>query len=583
MGNYRTAIWLLGATASAAGCQSDVGSITQEIAVTTNVEVSTQQLASNTRLQAEPAVSHFGSSANPRFVTCGADTAARGVARTQFGYTAWSGTSCYLEAANRLRFAGETSVYAAPPWPGADSFTDGHVSLAVDPTDTTTVWISTVTNWDTALAGRRRSLGIGRLRIAADNKSLDVLSGDFTATPSPDITEVLGSNVESSATNGSGPFFPTLLISSQSNSERLGPEQYLVFLQRDNTGTKPRERIGIVRRDTKDAWRWHDAKFVSPLLSTVTSWSNSGDNWDVVEDSDNMRFMRPTAAISPDGSRVGIAFGRISYIQTSLGLANGKPPGHHIEYYFAEYNTTTDTLGPTQKITPPNMPLFAAASVRAGDPAIPINALPYPTIVHDFRADDEVEGIQRRWVVSLTTQRSSANGMENDWRIGTATIGTNSGVTKFGNFAEATLFTTGAATQIRNAIFPAFVSRQTLQGPQFVLSFTASAGTASTQFATYAAVDSALSTTAWAAADQVSQMTSPSFGAIPWVPTPTDGVSFGWGGHWSETPSPGYFGAYSGMDATTDSLFFAWTDSRRHDPLDLSQRHMSIFGTRIVP
>jgi hypothetical protein len=386
------------------------------------------------------------------------------------------------------------------------------------------------------------------------------------------------------ADNGSGPFYPTLLIHPTADPNTGLRQQYIVFLQRDGTVSKRKERVGLVRRNMNSTFGWFDAQFIQPaamaLPPDASQWSNDGNEWDNIGP-DEMRFSRPTAALRTDGSAIGIAFLRLSYIANTSGeLVNTGFISQQIRHFHAEYDTNATAWGPTGNVTSPSMPTFRASSITEGlvlgSEDRQFTALPYDPIVPLL--GDTVD----RWQIAIATNRAlDSNNVAINWRYGTVTV---KNIDSYGEWREATVFAS-PAQPLLTSVFPSFVSYRLAapaSTPTYTLAFMG-------QLAETNPVNlHALTTTQgaafmWPSADTLTNTSSPAVGAVPWRPGSANGsTDFAWTGHWAGKPNLHYFGTFTGLVAAEGNLFFAWTDSRRFDFADHTKHHESIFGTRFA-
>ncbi len=533
--------------------EEDWGEIRSEITAGANQLIADG--AAGTRLEASPAVSFFtDSSGLPFWVVCHNDTTHRGDPQPNA-----SGITCDTLKPSRMAFTSNVIKYQQI-WSTIEPYVDGDPQLARDPGNPNVVWIVASINWlNWGTNYSMSSIAVGRLVRDPATGLVKVCDGTTgpVSTCSANLTPI-GSGVATGPTNpNKGPrsMFPTIAIDPHADASGAF-HQYIAFLNADHSTGVDRQRIVLLERDMSVSFGWSAAMPpVPPALPDPANWTTDANGWNTV--AGNVRFWRPQLAVQPDNHQVGVTYARLVTLQAANGfIHNDGSIGTAMFNYLSVWDPVSHYTA-ARDLTPG----ATAGSIRNGDatdPALQFSAVPYVAIAAG-------NALERTWHVVASQQQAFAP----DPRRWDATYFSTPDGTQSGKPHH--LVNEGPGGQpMKSLIFPALAVSPT-NGPQSVVTIGYLTSLDDSQRAWNAIAISSSN----AGASFAPAVASVGAGA-PFTPAPTTGGDYSWGGSWGGTPSPGYFGYWTGLAAFGTRAQFAWTDSRR------GSRLIEVWGSELT-
>jgi hypothetical protein len=501
--------------------------------------------------QSEPTVSFFGSPTNPFWVVCHNDSTNRGT-----GGPDASGITCEASPGAGGPFSDPIVIRGQAPFAAGDPLPSTDPWLAKDPANPSVVWLVGLMTWDSATAGRRRSVGVAKLVRDPDTGNVTVhepspgLLGD-----SGRMVPVAANDVEGpvDATKGPTPDRPTIAI-DPSPDQNGRHAQYIAFFQNDNSTQPNRGRLLVMRRDSPAARFWSSPVVVRAAGVAVDSSGFTGDQ-------DRFQFQAPQLFVRPATHAVGIAFIRLQLQgeidpDTPVNISNADSIGNQISYFFG--------VSPDGARSP--WEAREAVRTRAGavdtgfsgtdsTRATRFSAVPYPTLAFDESTT--------RWVLAVlgsgTTRTPVHTGK---WELEAVTseddgLNWSQPVT----VSQSALF---AGDNPRNNIFPAMCFDP--QARRVALGYMESVDVGDRGWQPLVSYSNTAGRS-WTSADRLMDPPTELRGARP--------EEYSWEGHWAGSTRPGYVGDYTSIACAGGRVFFAWTDfrERNNDPPP-----MDVFG-----
>ena len=542
---FATILALAVATTAVGGCPPGLhigGGTSLDIKIS-----DTEQLSGPHVAQAEPAVAFFGDPAARLWVTCYNDDTHRGDAQP-----AASGITCALtdgqRVTQRVAIVGQAPFGSGDPYPATDP------SLSRDPIDANTVWLSAVMFWNSATAGRRISIGIGRLVFSPVSRRMEL------DEPSPGccgdahrMVPIAGTKIESSLSE-TIPDRPQIAIDPTPDAQG-NHAQYLVFYQDDRVNHQG--RIAVARRDDSTVRFWSEAV---PVLAENLGHDPNGYVPDQAINPTSMDlafFQAPQITVHPTDHSVAVAYSRVGEDPNPPTDADptirNNSVGPPIQYFFGVSHDSAHTQWTAfdvaaRSLTPP--PNFAAEGrVVVGFSNATTNrsfpAVPYPVIAFDQS--------NANWVAVVThAQLDDFQGPTPFWQL-SSVHSSDDGQSWSTPVALPTSTPRSFSNQLGNVAFPAMAYDTTVH--RLVVGFLQSTSTTG-QLWQPEVVTSLDGGGTWTPTLPVAPPSEP-------VPARLIGTElYSWGGFWAGSARAGYFGDYTGITVANGVIWYAWADSR---------------------